>query len=204
VSTSLRKLLESQKKRFSKIRNGWATRLIEMDGMDAPIDAPVDMPAPEPEVEADPDAALAAGFRAAIMAVIDDTTMDLASKKKKIGTLLTTQDKLMNETEPAPVEEETDYDDEGESDVEKTEAIKERDDLRRKLKIRDLIEEAGIKPDKTLRESLEHLPEATARKLLEREKVRGGSPRSEGFTGRKTEEYKPAEDGKEFARRIKG
>lgn len=52
-------------------------------------------PADEAAVAADPDAALAAGFRAACDAVLDDSSMALQDKLKRLKELLTTQEKLM-------------------------------------------------------------------------------------------------------------
>lgn len=70
-------------------------RLAEMDGL-------ADAPMPEPAADADPDAALKAGFRAAIVLVLDDDSMDLAAKKKKIGELLTMADKATTAADDTP------------------------------------------------------------------------------------------------------
>lgn len=68
----------------------------ELGAMPAEMEAPAEVAAAQ-----SPEDALAAGFKAAIVAIIDDSSMDLAAKKKKIGELLTMQDKAMAKDEPA-------------------------------------------------------------------------------------------------------
>lgn len=184
AKTTLRELLEGLK--LTPVRRKWRNRLLEMgempgmDTMDAPMDAP----------EAggdDPDDALWSGFTAAINKLLEKYAsgeMDSKAAVKAIGDYLKTHEKLSSSSEPAApdVEEEEEEEDYG-SDKMKTESVKrENDSLKHKLAVRTLVEEAGIKADKALLESLEELPLASARKLVEREKARGpgGSPRSSG------------------------
>lgn len=203
VKTSLRKLIEGLK--LTPTRNGWRKRLLEDDSMVPPLDAPVDQP--DDGTSPDPDDALADGFRAAIMACVDDDSMDAAAKIAKIKTLLTTHEKLTQAAEPDAVQEEDSTDPSKKADDDKMESIKnENAALRHKLAVRSLADELGIKGDKTLLESAEQLPTlAAARKLLEREKARGPGVRSPGApSGDPDPGYKPAANGSEFARRIKG
>lgn len=102
MKTTIRALVESQ-------ANGtYTARLREMDGayMDT-MNAPVEMPVEEMGEED----AVGAAFAQLVMAVLNDTSLDLASKKKKIGDILSAQDKLMNgdtaqAADPAAVPEE--------------------------------------------------------------------------------------------------
>jgi hypothetical protein len=80
----------------------------------------------EDEAPADlsPDDALAAGFRAALIAVIEDAEMDVPAKLAKLKTLLTTHDKLTADAAPAPEAEEeeedtTEGEEEGDDEEEK-------------------------------------------------------------------------------------
>lgn len=201
METTLRKLLEALK--LTPTRQAWRKRLLEDDAMAPPMDAPVEAPA------TDPDQALTDGFKAAIMACVDDDTMDAAAKIAKIKTLLTTHEKLTQAAEPeAPVKEEdgsSGDDSTSKTDDKKTEAEKENAVLKHKLKVRELVEASGVKADKVLLESLESVPEATARKLLEREKARGPGVRSPGHPkGTGSGDDKPAANSGEFASRIKG
>lgn len=200
VKTSLRKLIESLK--LTPTRDGWKKRLLEDDAMGPPLDAPIEEPA------ADPDQALTDGFKAAIMACVDDDSMDAAAKIAKIKTLLTTHEKLTQAAEPDAVQEEDMTDDKKKADEDKTESVKvkaELESLKHKLAVRTLADELGVRGDKTLLESAEQLPTlAAARKLLEREKARGPGVRSPGAPGGSGDGFKPAANGSEFARRIKG
>lgn len=179
--TTLRELLEALK--TTPARRKWRNRLLEDDTLAPSMDAPMDAPA----AGDDPDDALWSGFTAAINKLLEKYAsgeMDSKAAVKAIGDYLKTHEKLSSSAEPdAPsevAEEEEDYG----SDEKKTESVKakaELDALKHKLAVRDLVEAAGIKADKALIESLEELPLASARKLVEREKARGGgSPRSSG------------------------
>lgn len=67
-------------------------------------DTPVE---PAPEAASDPDEALKAGFRAAVVAVLDDDTMDVKAKLTKLKELLTTEEKLLSGVETPAAEEES-------------------------------------------------------------------------------------------------
>jgi hypothetical protein len=182
MKTTLRELLEGLK--LTPARRKWRNRLLEMGDAMPGMDEQMDVPAPD--AGDDPDDALWSGFTAAINKLLEKYAsgeMDSKAAVKAIGDYLKTHEKLSSSSEPdAPseVEEEEEYG----TDEKKTESVKakaELDALKHKLAVRDLVEAAGIKADKALIESLEELPLASARKLVEREKARGGgSPRSSG------------------------
>lgn len=181
--TTLRELLESRRSKWSKPRRLWATRLLEDDMMAPSMDAPMDAPA----AGGDEDDALWTGFKQAIDKLFDQYVageMDEKAVGKTVVEYLKAHKKLTSDTEPAaPDVQEEEDDDADKSDADKTESLKsENESLKRKLAVRALIEEAKITPDKALLESLDELPLASARKLIEREKARGtgGSPRSGG------------------------
>lgn len=211
VPTTLRNLLEALK--LTPARDVWRRRLLEDNppSMDASMDAPMDSPA---DAGSNPEDALWAGFQAAIGKILDQYKsgeLDAKAAGKQVMDYLKTHDKLMGSSEPAapaqadaPVQEDASCNT-SKTDANKSEAEKENAKLRHRLAVRELCEAAGVKPDKVLLESLEAVPEATARKLIEREKARGGSPRSSSIqSGGGSGNFKPAADGSEFAKRIKG
>lgn len=177
-TTTLRELLEDLT--LTPARRKWRTRLLEDDVMAPTLDAPIDAPADS----SDPDDALWTGFKAALDKLFEqykDGTLDAKAVGKQVVEYLKAHDKLTGDSEPeAPAADEgasTDTD----SDPDKTEAAK--DELaatKHKLAVRELCEELNVRPDKTLLESLEHMPLDKGRKLVEREKVRGGAPKSGG------------------------
>lgn len=65
-------------------------------------------------VAADPNQALKDGFKAAMIAVLDDDTMDAAAKLKKLKDLLTTHEKLTSEPVEEPMVEADEEEDEDE------------------------------------------------------------------------------------------
>lgn len=103
ATITFKDLVESQRKRFSASRWSWFEQLAEAD-MAGPLDSPMDAPA----ADVTPDQALASGFEAAIMAVVQDDTMDAAAKAKKIAALLKTHEKLTAEPDPGPAVTEED------------------------------------------------------------------------------------------------
>jgi hypothetical protein len=110
---------------------------------DTPMDAP---PAPEDGGEdADHETALKTGFRAAIIACLDDESMDLMAKVKRIKEILKTEEKLLAKEMPAA---EAPADDDGEA---------KEESRRLKLEVAGLkqLMEAGIhKPDAILLKAL--------------------------------------------------
>ena len=99
VKTSIRKLVEGGKSKVYK-----AAHLLEMEGGDAALmDAPYEMEEPAGEVEADPDAAIKAAFEQAVVAVLNDDSLDVAGKVARIEEILTAHETLKS-GKPAPAE----------------------------------------------------------------------------------------------------
>ena len=149
----------------------------------------------EPEVT--PEEQAAAAFKAMIIAVLDDAGLDKAGKLAKIKEILTAEEKLVGtlsaeeepaEEEPAPAPEE--------EPVPATEAkrtkeitgktLRENIYLRRKIRARELCDDAGIVPSRILRRALEGTKtDSEMKSLIEEEKALGqgvangyGKPRS--------------------------
>lgn len=155
-----------------------AEEMMPDDAMGA--DMPADMPPPDAE-GGDPMEALASGFRAAVIAYLDDESMDLKTKLAKIGELLKTQDKLISggssggsaET-PADSEPMTEACDESKMEEEKEKEMKESRELLSLAGVpesEDLLEsvccmprDARVKHIKWLKENLKTIATAEARK----------------------------------------
>jgi hypothetical protein len=210
MSTTLRKLLESRLAGLPKPRRRLARRMIEDDTapeMDAPAEAA------DGGDDTDPDEALWSGFKAAIIAIIDGEG-SAQDKAKKIGQYLKAHEKLSDAGgDDSGSDDAAGADDELEEQVGdgsgnqkgqrgamwandpnmdnhiERHGLDEEDEsevqvLRRRLAVRKLADDLGVKGDKVLLEAAESLPSlAAARKLLEREAARGGSPRSSGLGG---------------------
>lgn len=194
VKYTLKSILESRAKKLSAPRIAWSKRLLEMD------DLPVDAETPDMPAETDPDEALAAGFRAALNAVLDDDSMDTPSKLKKIKDLLTTQDKLTQSEEPeAPVEESDSEDDSEDKGKDKkkpadaAESLKELAQLKAEKACRKLCEsEKYTAPTELQLKTLSLLESDQERRQLIRDykaaaaaKTQAGTPRS-GLPGKTT------------------
>lgn len=104
MPTTLRALLESRRAALSKPRRKWSDKLLEMYEEDAPMAAEA-----EPAADASPDDALAAGFRSAVLAILDGEGT-AADKAAKIKHYLVTHEKLTQADEPGDVEESEDDD----------------------------------------------------------------------------------------------
>lgn len=161
---TFRSLLESDRKRFSKGRQSWLTRLMEMDGMDGAMAS--ESPS---EPTADPDEALKGGFKSALLAVISqslDGDVPAADALKKIKELLTTHEKINGDEDPA----EPDGDeggDEGGGDDSKLESLKaELASAKAREKVRDLCEAQTFIPSKTQLKALVLLESEAERKEL--------------------------------------
>ncbi len=166
---TFRSLLESQRTRFAKLKGkrAWMDRLLEMDDTMAPMDAPVD-----PAGTTDPDEALKAGFKSAVLAVVEQAIageMDTADALKKIKELLTTHDKLSGDGDAeAPAADNSDSDYEAD-DKDKTESEKEPAELvalRAEKKVRQLCESLQFTPTELQLESLVGLGTDAKRKAL--------------------------------------
>lgn len=162
---SLKSILEGRQAKFSAPRIAWSRRLLEMDGM--PIDAEAELPA---EPETDPEAALKAGFRAAVNAVLDDESLDLGAKLKKLKELLTTEEKLLSKDEPAEPAKESDEEGDGkgkDKDKETKESVQaENVKLKRELAVRQLCAKESFTPTDTQLKTLCLLESDAERKSI--------------------------------------
>lgn len=168
---TLRGLLESQRKRFSKTRVGWMDRLLEMDGDNGPMTSEYEAPAVEPDGdEPDPDDALKNGFRAAILAILDgDGTA--GEKAAKIKTYLVTHEKLTSDAEPEDVEEAEEDDDKptdkDKADKDTMESLRaENASLKAAEKVRELCESQEFLPTRVQVKALSRLESDAERKEL--------------------------------------
>jgi ribosomal protein L12E/L44/L45/RPP1/RPP2 len=154
MSTTVRQLIESLKDR----RPRYAAALREM--AEAGImsgDTAMEAPPESPAGEADHEAALKAGFRAAVMAIMDDDSLDMSAKLKKMRDVLRAEEKLLGGNGEGDKKEG--------SDMPATEES-------RKLKLENtglkLLLEAGVKPNKVIIRALSSCTtEAEMRELIE-------------------------------------
>jgi hypothetical protein len=206
MSKTFKEILEARLPSLSKPRQQVVTELMEAEDMGPPLDAPIEAP------PTDPDEALAAGFKAAVMAVVDDGSMDAAAKLAKIKQLLTAQEKLAGNEEPKPKEgDKPKKDDEKGGDM-KESLEAEFKKLKAKDECRDLCESMDIKPSAILLESLCLLESTEKRKaLLEDQKVKavtGSRPKSGSPLSLKESKSSgnstAPKDAKEYAARIFG
>ncbi|TWT30709.1 hypothetical protein [Blastopirellula retiformator] len=85
--------------------------LEEMEMSDDPmLSQPIEVA--EDDMAGDSSGAIASAFEQALIAIAKDSSLDTAAKKKKVGELLTMQDKLTNDAPVAPAVEEEETDDE--------------------------------------------------------------------------------------------
>lgn len=167
-------------------------RLFEESYMDAEMDMPADVEAPAEDAgPADHEQALRQGLRAAMIAAIDDESLDDKTLMSKLKEILAARTKLLAKSEPVEEEEDEDIEEEDasgscdEDDKMKKES-RELKLLRKEKRGRELCEEAGIPADSVLLESLARLPDdAAMKRLIEREKGKkpGSSPRSGSGSG---------------------
>lgn len=203
--TSLRAVLETLKD-LPPGKSAWLRRLSEDTDMSAPLSA---------ECDSDPVAALDAGFRAAILAVLDDEGLDLAAKKTRIGMLLTVQDKLKSGADPeAPTEKDMPTEpnpkvesiDPAEHAALKAKVAAMEADQAATAAVRKLCESVKFTPSDVQMTALKAMSDDATRKALIESFRPAAEPRS-GYTGRPVAEsqgeYKHAEDTKTFVQRIR-
>ncbi len=206
MSTTLRQLLESRRPKWSKPRRKWADRLLEDDALAPAMDAPAEL-----ADGGDEDDALWNGFKAAIDKLFEKYSsgeLDEKAVGKQVVEYLKAHKKLTGDDEPEePVKEGAEDDDNADkkkADSDKTESVKETAALKHKLAVRELADDLGIRGDKVLLETAERLPDlASARRLFERERARGGAPRSGGFAPGGSAASKAPADAAEFANSIR-
>ena len=174
---------------------------------------------PAPEASTDPDAALKDGFRAAMMAVLDDDSMDAKGKLDKLKQLLTTHEKLTAQPDDASDVTEGDEEEDVTDDqkkIEESRKAREKADadnklLREELAVTKAVAAANltfIKPEarEAFIKSLVPLTESERKEMIEERKgmsappARG--PRSQGQGARQVQESKAATDAASFLSAI--
>lgn len=192
-------------------------------------DMPTGLPVPDMEDdttgEMSPEDQLKAGFRAAIMSVVDDDSMDIKQKCDKISNYIKTHAKLASSDTEA---DEGDDGDDGEDETETEESLRERKPakgltklqeelatLKRKTEVREQCDEAGFMPSKPLFEALCGMADAKARKTLieEQKKLKptaapgttrsSARPVQESISGNGAGNAPAVTDGKTFASALK-
>jgi hypothetical protein len=155
MKSTVRQLIESLK----DTRPRYARALREM--AEAGImsgDTAMEAPPEAPAGEADHEAALKAGFRAAVMAIMDDDSLDMSAKLKKMRDVLRAEEKLLGGN--------------GEGDKKEGGDMPAAAEESKKLKLEvaglKLLLEAGIKPTKVLSRALSSCTsEQEMRELIE-------------------------------------
>lgn len=216
VKYTLRSLAESLK----SSRPGYARALKEMadSGLMSP-DAPMGDPEPEPDEggeTADHEAALKAGFRAAVIACLDDDSMDLKAKLAKLKEILTTEEKMLGGGKGGKGGKGDDTSDNPDKDMdsEKTRAAEES----RRLKLENtglrLLAEGGVRITKLITRALAGCStEAEVKELVESVKAapppvggKSAAPwqQSPGAGGKQLTEGQAPEEQKALAAWLRG
>jgi hypothetical protein len=181
------------------LRPDYAKRLQEMEG--AGVLTP-EMPMAEPGEGggSDSDQALKDGFKAAVMAAVEDDSLDMAGKLAKIKELLKAQEKLMAPKEaPAPAASSTDGGSGGESGTSEAKAKELAANLQEQVKrltlqvqVKDELAASGMRPTKVLTKALDACATLQeAKDLIADVKADSGRPRSSAPAGNGTAGDKP-------------
>lgn len=140
----------------------------------------------------DADAALAAGFRAAVLKVLDDKSLDIKGKVKKIKDILTMEEKMLAKDaadDSAAADAVTPA---TESQAKPAHQAGTVELLERRLRFRDLCTDAAITPSKTLRKALDACTtDAEAKELIEEAKTAAAATQAAATTP-VTESSRPA------------
>ena len=188
-------------------------RLTEMAGDMAPVmDAQVDAPDAADSESGGSEDQIDAAFESMIVGVVRDKSLDTAGKLAKIKLILTSQDKLLNGTDPKPA---ADAGGDGKEtpvaegkDIEAGKLLEEIRNERADMKSERLLESLGIEVTDARLKLLRTADEATRKELLEGwpkvSKQAEGKPRPQ--PGRKLQEGVAADanDGAAAARRAFG
>jgi hypothetical protein len=175
----LSELIESLK----ATRPGASRALKEMAeaGLMSPSAEMEEPPAPAGGEEGkDHEEALKSGFRAAVLAILDDDALDLKAKLKKVRDVLRAEEKLLGGNDDAGGDKGGDMGGEKAEEGRKQTPAKSgeqllREEYERKLKARDLCADQGITPNKTLRKALDACAsEAEMKELIEEYKGSSG------------------------------
>ena len=140
VKALLEKIFAKDAKKLKLLREEFPA-----DVTAAPMDAPADDGSDD--TGGNPDDQIAAAFRAMVEAVLDDDSLDIAAKIKKIKNILVTEEKLTgaNADDSSSGDSTSGSDStaqEGRKPVAPAGSVAE---LKEELAVRDLVEEAGIK-----------------------------------------------------------
>jgi hypothetical protein len=127
MKKTVKEILEAIKEKIPAA--GVLRKVLEEDGMAMVADAPVEV-APE----ASGDDQVSSAFKAMVVSVLDDTSLDLAGKKKKIGDILAAQEKLTAKAEETPSASETPA----------TESVKAKSEEGKLDRALSVLEAAGI------------------------------------------------------------
>jgi len=177
-------------KELRESRPGWSKGLREQ--ADSGVLSPdAEMEAPEeasPGEGADHEAALKQGFRAAVIAALDDDGLDLKAKLSKIKDILKTEEKLLgskaeesrDESEDDRPENDEEYEQRGESRKKKPGNTREAR-LELKIRARDLLAEAEVRPSKIMLKAIDACKsESEVREIIDEAKKAGGAAEKPG------------------------
>lgn len=194
-------------------RPGWSKGLREAadSGVLSP-DAMMDEPeaTASPSESADHETALKQGFRAAIIAALDDDSLDMKAKLKKIKEILKAEEKMLGNGSSDGDSSASDDAATEESRKQKDANVRETERLKLQIKARDLMAEKNVKADKVLLKALDGCTtEQEVREILdERAKsppgARSSTPTREQQATSQTREQKntPADPDKARAERL--
>lgn len=194
MKITIRSLVESVEDSVRK--SVMKKRLTEMAGDMAPMmDAPVDAPDVADTESGGSEDQIDAAFKAMVVGVLDDDSLDVTAKMAKIKLILTSQDKLLNGTDPKPPADAAATDGSGKDapvaegkDTEAGKLLEEIRNERADMRSERLLESAGIEVTEARLKILRTASEAERKELLEGwpklKQVGSDKPRP-GFTGRK-------------------
>lgn len=197
MKRKVRDLIESLKAK----RPGYARALREMAAAGVmsdqyEMDDPGEVPAAGGET-ADHEQALKQGFRAAIIACLDDDSLDLKAKVKKIAEILKTEEKMLGGDAAATEEAEEDPPAE-EEDAKKTEAR-----LRLQIRARDLLMESGVRPSLVLGKALDACrTEQEVREVIEAARTTTTGSGARSAPGQRVQESRTADQIPADARQL--
>lgn len=161
MKTTVQKVIESTKGAKASARK----IVQEMLAADEELGA-VEMEVPAED--ATPDDSIAAAFSAAIMAVVNDSSLDLAGKKSKINEILKAQEKVEGAADP-PASSDSGGESDGESDAPTEEGRKLNAALAKlaTMEAKTLLLESGREATAARIKALASAPEADRKELLE-------------------------------------
>ncbi len=187
VKLKFRKLIETIEGKNKGARAKWAKWLREES---AASDAPVMSADVDADADAGPEDMLKKGFRAAIIKILDDDTLDLAAKMSQIKDIMKTEEKMLAKDEPEPPAEETATEtttterrvrDEGTDELRTLRERLDRSDRRETL--RKFAASVKFTPTDDQMEDYLTMTEEVAKRAIKREAQAAGGPRMGGPRG---------------------